>query len=118
LGKVAENFKKSIAALHFHMLLSHHPMQPLAPTHRRSCSDKRSTFAPMTTPAAPRHLSPKEAAQQLGLSTRTVLKRVAEGRISPVFRINTRVIRIPQEAVDRYLADCTDGPPRARDRAV
>ena len=60
-------------------------------------------------------LSPKEVAQQLGLCTKTVLKRVREGSIQPVYRINKRVIRIPQEAIDRYLTACQSScsdPPR------
>ncbi len=57
-------------------------------------------------PYSPKHLSPKEASYQLGLSTRTVLKRIREGQIYPVYRINARVIRIPQEAIDEYLDIC------------
>lgn len=48
-------------------------------------------------------LSPKEVAQQLGLCTRTVLKRIHSGEIAPAYRINQRVIRIPQSAVTEYL---------------
>ena len=48
-------------------------------------------------------LSPKEVAQQLGLCTRTVLKRIHIGEIEPAYRINQRVIRIPQSAVTEYL---------------
>jgi excisionase family DNA binding protein len=48
-------------------------------------------------------LSPKEVAQQLGLCTRTVLKRIHSGEIEPAYRINQRVIRIPQSAVTEYL---------------
>ena len=48
-------------------------------------------------------LSPKEVAQQLGLCTRTVLKRIHSGEIAPAYHINQRVIRIPQSAVTEYL---------------
>ena len=56
-------------------------------------------------------LSPKEVAQQLGLCTRTVLKRIDSGEIEPAYRINQRVIRIPQSAVTEYLNRCY-GPPK------
>lgn len=55
-------------------------------------------------------LSPKEVAQQLGLCTKTVLTRIKSGDIHPVYRINKRVIRIPQSSIDAYLARCC-GPP-------
>ena len=51
-------------------------------------------------------LSPKEVSQQLGFCTKTVLRLIKEGKIAPVYRINKRVIRVPQQAVDRYLYDC------------
>lgn len=56
-------------------------------------------------------LSPKEVAQQLGLCTRTVLKRINTGEIAPAYRINKRVIRVPQSAVTAYLTRCY-GPPK------
>ena len=62
-------------------------------------------------PYSPKHLSPKEAAHQLGLSPKTVLKRIREGQIYPVYRINARVIRIPQEAIDEYLDICLSKQP-------
>ena len=62
-------------------------------------------------PYSPKHLTPKEAAYQLGLSPKTVLKRIREGQIQPVYRINARVIRIPQEAVDEYLEICLSKQP-------
>jgi len=51
-----------------------------------------------------RALTPKEVAAQLGLCTRTVLNYIRSERIKPVYRLNARVIRIPQHAVDDYLA--------------
>ena len=69
-------------------------------------------------------LSPKEVAQQLGLCTRTVLKRIHSGEIEPAYRINQRVIRIPQSAVTEYLKPAIVGTagtgatrhPRRRER--
>lgn len=55
-------------------------------------------------------LSPKEVAQQLGFCTRTVLKRIHSGEITPAYRINKRVIRIPQSAVTEYLNRCHGAP--------
>ena len=60
----------------------------------------------MSAPAASA-LSPKEVAQQLGFCTKTVLSLIKRGELAPVYRINKRVIRVPQEAVDRYLKACT-----------
>lgn len=59
----------------------------------------------MSTQTSPT-LSPKEVAQQLGLCTKSVLVLVKAGDIAFVYRINKRVIRIPQEAVDNYLKAC------------
>jgi excisionase family DNA binding protein len=53
-------------------------------------------------------LSPKEVAQQLGLCSKSVLKLINKGSIHPVYRINKRVIRISQQAVDDYLKACSD----------
>ena len=61
-------------------------------------------------------LSPKEVAQQLGFCTKTVLKLVKKGQIRPVYRINARVIRIPESSLQAYLKRCSelDMPPPNR----
>lgn len=64
-----------------------------------------------TSPKIITALSPKEVAGQLGLCSKTVLSRVRDGSIQPVYRINKRVIRIPQEAIDNYLTACKARPP-------
>ena len=64
-----------------------------------------------TSPKIITALSPKEVAGQLGLCSKTVLSRVRDGSIQPVYRINKRVIRIPQEAIDNYLPACKARPP-------
>ena len=51
-------------------------------------------------------LSPKEVSLQLGFCSKTVLKLINQGSIAPVYRINKRVIRVPQQAVDQYLSTC------------
>ena len=60
--------------------------------------------------------SPKEVAQQLGFCTKTVLKLVKKGQIQPIYRINARVIRIPESSVQAYLQRCreTDTLPPAK----
>jgi excisionase family DNA binding protein len=47
--------------------------------------------------------SPREVAGQLSVCTKTVLSLVRSGRLQPVYRINSRVIRIPRSAVESYL---------------
>jgi excisionase family DNA binding protein len=70
----------------------------------------------MSDQAAPT-LSPKEVALQLGLCTKTVLKLIKEEDIAPVYRMNKRVIRIPQASVDRYLRACAGHSEAAPARA-
>lgn len=48
-------------------------------------------------------LSPKEVALQLGFCTKTTLKLIKNGQIGPVYRINARVIRIPESSIQAYL---------------
>jgi excisionase family DNA binding protein len=60
-------------------------------------------------------LSPKEVAQHLGFCSKTVLKLIKLGKIQPIYRINARVIRIPESSVKAYLKRCKDldaSPPR------
>ena len=52
--------------------------------------------------------SPKEVALQLGFCTKTVLKIVKRGQIYPIYRINARVIRIPESSVQAYLRRCRE----------
>lgn len=52
--------------------------------------------------------SPKEVALQLGFCTKTALKLIKNGQIRPVYRINARVIRIPESSVQAYLKRCID----------
>lgn len=47
--------------------------------------------------------SPKQVAGKLAVCTKTVLNLIDKGQLSPVYRINPRVIRIPRQAVDSYL---------------
>ena len=54
-------------------------------------------------------LSPKEVGLRIGLCSKTVLKLINSGDITPVYRMNKRVIRIPQFAVDAYLRACEAG---------
>ena len=51
-------------------------------------------------------LSPKEVGLRIGLCSKTVLKLINAGEITPVYRMNKRVIRVPQFAVDAYLSAC------------
>lgn len=59
-------------------------------------------------------LSPKEVGLRIGLCSKTVLKLINSGDIAPVYRMNKRVIRIPEFAVDAYLKACeaTDSDPQ------
>lgn len=59
-----------------------------------------------------RALTPKGVAAQLGLCTRTVLNYIRCECIKPVYRLNARVNRIPQHAVDDYLAQGQVVPPK------
>lgn len=43
--------------------------------------------------------SPKEVALQLGFCTKTVLNLINKGYIQAIYRINARVIRIPESSV-------------------
>ena len=62
-------------------------------------------------------LSPKEVALQLNFCTKTVLKLIKKGQICPIYRINRRVIRIPESSVRAYLKRCSEldiHPPNRR----
>lgn len=52
--------------------------------------------------------SPKEVAQKLGFCTKTVLKLIKNEDIQPVYRINPRVIRIPESSIGEYLKRCSE----------
>jgi excisionase family DNA binding protein len=49
-------------------------------------------------------LTPKEVAGVLGCHVDFVLKEIKLRRMRPVFRVNQRVIRIPESTVEKYRA--------------
>lgn len=52
---------------------------------------------------AEKSYSPKEMARLISCHIYFVRREITEGRIAPVFKINTRVIRIPASTVASYL---------------
>ncbi len=48
--------------------------------------------------------SPAEAAKELGVSKVTVLNLIKNNKIDPIYRVNQRVIQIPQSTLESFLA--------------
>jgi len=53
--------------------------------------------------STPRLITPGDAARALNVSTKTVLRLVASGKL-PVLRINARVLRIAENDLAAYVA--------------
>lgn len=56
----------------------------------------------MTTATKTRIFTPKEVASELCCSVDYVLSEIRRRRLSPVLRINQRVIRIPEATLESY----------------
>lgn len=57
---------------------------------------------PKITPTIRRLMTIADAAERLGVSTKTIRKRIATGEL-PAYRIGPRAIRVDQDDVDRLL---------------
>jgi excisionase family DNA binding protein len=76
-----------------------------------------SAASPDAITAPDKLLTPKEAAQYLGLSKRTLARYVKAGQIKPS-RLNARVLRFKKMDLDTFIAgdanpahsNCTQGP--------
>jgi excisionase family DNA binding protein len=75
----------------------------------------------MGAEVSPMLLTPREVAECLSVSVRTVYSWLEAGRL-PAVRLSERVTRVPSEAVDALVADAiepaTVGPLAAEDRAL
>jgi excisionase family DNA binding protein len=51
--------------------------------------------------------TPAELASFLNVSSKTVLRMIRLGKISPVIRFSKKTIRIPRSSFDAYVQACT-----------
>jgi excisionase family DNA binding protein len=68
----------------------------------------RFTPSPATTapPRRPRLLSSKVAAEYLGISSKSIRKLVADGKLSAYLIGEKKLVKFDQADLDKYLAKC------------
>ena len=68
-------------------------------TRRDQCADELLTVA--------------QVAALLGISTKSVARYAADGRLPPPVKVANRFVRWPKYLIDNYLADAIYGGPRS-----
>jgi excisionase family DNA binding protein len=58
--------------------------------------------------ARPRLLTPAEVAHELRLGRLEVYRHISKGEL-PVVRLGTRAVRVPADALDKFIAERTIG---------
>lgn len=67
-------------------------------------AEREALMARPSTKPIEEHYSVKQVAGKLSVSVRTVWRWIEDERLAPVYRLDTRTVRIPARAVNRFLS--------------